>query len=87
MVSLDAHTTLARPSAAAAWKTLKFIEVLSLNVTAGRRQAGGRDVRQVDHRVGAAQHLGRLPVVGEVRLEDALRPVVAATATSVATTS
>jgi hypothetical protein len=35
VVSLDAHTTRERPSAAAAWNTLKFIDTLLLNVTAG----------------------------------------------------
>ena len=77
VVSLDAQTTLDRPSAAAAWKTLKFIAHVVVERDRGRRQAGGRDVGQVDHRVGAAQHLGRLAVVGQVRLQHALRPGVA----------
>ena len=40
VVSLDAHTTLVRPSAAAAWNTLKFIVTLALNVTAGVDRPG-----------------------------------------------
>src|SRR5580704_12238113 len=35
VVSLDAHTTRLRPRFAAAWKTLKFMVMLVLNVTAG----------------------------------------------------
>ena len=40
MVSLDAHTTAPRPSAAAAWNTLKFIVMFALNVTAGVARPG-----------------------------------------------
>ena len=40
VVSLDAHTTRRRPSAAAAWNTLKFIAMFALNVTAGVAMPG-----------------------------------------------
>ena len=40
VVSLDAHTTVWRPSAAAAWNTLKFMETFALNVTAGVARPG-----------------------------------------------
>ena len=40
VVSLEAHTTDVRRRAAAAWKTLKFIVTLSLNVTAGVARPG-----------------------------------------------
>ena len=40
MVSLDAHTTRRSPSLAAAWKTLKFIVMLALKVTAGVLRPG-----------------------------------------------
>jgi hypothetical protein len=40
VVSLDAHTTRLRPSAAAAWNTLKFIVMFALNVTAGVAMPG-----------------------------------------------
>ena len=40
VVSLDAHTTRLSFRLAAAWKTLKFMVMLRLNVTAGVFKAG-----------------------------------------------
>jgi hypothetical protein len=40
VVSLDAHTTRSSLRAAAAWKTLKFMVMLLLNVTAGVLRPG-----------------------------------------------
>ena len=44
VVSLDAQTTRSSLRAAAAWKTLKFMVMLLLNVTAGVLRPGGGGV-------------------------------------------